>query len=55
MQALALVEASQGLQRTAKLAQHHIDLALNALAVLPHSEARDALAQLARGVLTRSK
>lgn len=53
--ALATVHKSQGLARTAALARHHADEASRALAVLPASEASEALQRLVTGVLQRVK
>ncbi|CAO1619275.1 unnamed protein product [Parajaminaea phylloscopi] len=53
--ALALVNKSQGLARTANLARHHADAALQELQVLPESEAKEALQRLVGGVLDRVK
>jgi hexaprenyl-diphosphate synthase len=51
--ALNAVRSSNGLQRTTELAQHHADLAREALMRIPHSEARDALEQLNEQIITR--
>lgn len=53
--ALAVVNKSQGLARTATLAKHHADVALKDLDVLPESEAKEALQRLVGGVLDRVK
>lgn len=54
-QALELVHRSQGLARTAQLARYHTEAAHKALAVLPASDARAALAQLNEQIVTRVK
>ncbi|WFD25103.1 tRNA dimethylallyltransferase [Malassezia nana] len=54
-QALELVHRSQGLTRTAQLARYHTEAAHRALAVLPPSDARAALAQLCEQIVTRAK
>ncbi|KAL9938119.1 hypothetical protein V8E36_002742 [Tilletia maclaganii] len=53
--ALRLVLSSQALQRTAWLAEHYAEQARNALDVLPHSDAKDALITLTRQVTSRMK
>ncbi|PWN41414.1 terpenoid synthase [Ceraceosorus guamensis] len=53
--ALAIVNRSSGLERTAELARHHCALASQALSIFPPSEARDALESLNQSVLTRVK
>ncbi|KAJ2007209.1 coq1 putative hexaprenyl diphosphate synthase [Coemansia thaxteri] len=50
-----LVHASQGLQRTKQLARQYMERAIEALAILPASSARDALEQVTLSVLTRTK
>lgn len=54
-QALDIVRRSNGLQKTSELAQHHANLATEALLVLPPSDARDALQQLNEKIITRVK
>lgn len=53
--ALELVHKSDGLARTARLAQYHADVAASALSVLPPSEARSALEKLNQQIVTRAK
>lgn len=53
-QALALIEDSQGLERSRELASHHAQLAVQHIGILPASESRQALIQLADYVLSRS-
>ncbi|KAJ2061733.1 coq1 putative hexaprenyl diphosphate synthase [Coemansia sp. S146] len=50
-----LVHASEGLQRTKQLASHYMERAIEALAILPASSARDALERVTLSVLTRTK
>ena len=52
--AIALIDDSQGLDRTRKLARTHSQLALDHLEHLPQSEPRQALAKLADYVLSRT-
>ncbi len=52
-QALALVEDSQGIERSQALATQHAQQAVQYLAALPHSESRQALIDLADYVLSR--
>lgn len=51
----SLVRNSQGMDRTADLAKHHGQKAIDALAVLRDSDARRSLEQMTRDVLTRKK
>lgn len=53
--ALDIVRRSKGLERTSELAQHHAQLATDALLRLPQSEARDALQQLNEQIINRVK
>ncbi|BAU41551.1 MULTISPECIES: solanesyl diphosphate synthase [Cyanophyceae] len=53
-QALALIEDSRGLERSRELASHHAQLAVQHIGILPASESRQALIQLADYVLSRS-
>ncbi|PWN35497.1 terpenoid synthase [Meira miltonrushii] len=53
--ALNIVRKSKGLERTTELAKHHAQLASDALAQLPQSEARDALEQLNEQIISRVK
>ncbi|KAJ2822937.1 coq1 putative hexaprenyl diphosphate synthase [Coemansia furcata] len=50
-----LVHASEGLQRTKQLASHYMERAIEALAILPASSAREALERVTLSVLTRTK
>ncbi|KAJ2688491.1 coq1 putative hexaprenyl diphosphate synthase [Coemansia spiralis] len=50
-----LVHKSEGLQRTKQLASHYMERAIEALAILPASSARDALERVTLSVLTRTK
>jgi len=52
--AQALIRQSQGIQRTAALAKEHSEKAVQAIAKLAPSAARDALIGLATKVLTRN-
>ncbi len=52
-QALALIEDSQGIVRSRKLAAEHANSAIEHLAVLPPSECRQALTNMADYVLSR--
>jgi all-trans-nonaprenyl-diphosphate synthase len=52
-QAIALVEASQGIERSRELAAHHAQLAVQHLSSIPSSEPREALIELADYVLSR--
>ena len=52
--AIELVQASEGVSRTMKLAMVQAELAIDALARLPDCEARDALVSLAIKVVTRT-
>jgi all-trans-nonaprenyl-diphosphate synthase len=52
-QAIALVEASQGIERSRELAAHHAQLAVQHLSKVPSSESRQALIELADYVLSR--
>lgn len=52
-QAIALVEASQGIARSRDLAAHHAQLAVQHLSSIPISEPREALIELADYVLSR--
>jgi solanesyl diphosphate synthase len=53
--AVSLVMQSEALQRTKDLAQVHVELAIDAVQVLPPSAARDALVALAVKVVQRNK
>ncbi|KAJ2257237.1 coq1 putative hexaprenyl diphosphate synthase [Coemansia sp. RSA 455] len=50
-----LVHASEGLKRTKQLASHYVERAIEALAILPASSARDALERVTLSALTRTK
>jgi all-trans-nonaprenyl-diphosphate synthase len=52
-QALALIQDSQGIQRSRELAAHHAKLAVEHLAALPSSESHQALINIADYVLSR--
>jgi all-trans-nonaprenyl-diphosphate synthase len=52
-QAIALVEASQGIERSRELASHHAQLAVQHLSSIPSSEPREALIELADYVVSR--
>lgn len=52
-QALAIVDQSQGIQKSRELAQYHAKAALEALVALPASESREALENLCDFVLSR--
>jgi len=52
-QALALVDESQGIERSRELARHHADLAVQCLEDLPPSSSRQALVKLTDYVLRR--
>ncbi|OJA12380.1 hypothetical protein AZE42_07543 [Rhizopogon vesiculosus] len=51
--ALTLISASRGVERTRELARVHAEKAREVLALLPRSEARDALEGLTEGVVRR--
>lgn len=53
-EALELVNKSQGVQRCKLLAQVHAEKAIEALQMIDHSPARDALVSLAAKVVTRT-
>mmetsp|Transcript_23643 Transcript_23643/g.38887 ORF Transcript_23643/g.38887 Transcript_23643/m.38887 type:complete len:448 (-) Transcript_23643:771-2114(-) len=53
--ALAMVQQSQGIQRTYNLAAHHSHLAAEALTFLPSSPARSALVSIVRRLLNRDR
>jgi hexaprenyl-diphosphate synthase len=55
MQARELVAASDGLEKTNKLASQYSAKALNALESFPDCEERTALEKITRDVLTRKK
>ncbi|MEH2122113.1 solanesyl diphosphate synthase [Nostoc sp.] len=52
-QALELIQDSQGIQQARELAAHHAKLAIEHLAVLPHSESHQALINIAEYTLSR--
>jgi len=52
-EAIALVQASQGIERSRSLAAHHAHLAVEHLADLPPSECREALINMTKYVLSR--
>jgi all-trans-nonaprenyl-diphosphate synthase len=52
-QALAIVEQSQGIQKSRELAQFHAKSAIDYVADLPMSESREALKNLCDFVLSR--
>lgn len=52
-QALTLVKESQGIDRSRTLASEHVQLAVDALDVLPNSEARQALVAIANYAISR--
>ncbi len=52
-EAIALVQASQGIERSRSLANHHAQLAVEHLADLPSSECREALINMTKYVLSR--
>jgi all-trans-nonaprenyl-diphosphate synthase len=52
-EAIALIEESQGIERSRELAAHHAQLAVQQLADLPPSECRKALIDMAEYVLSR--
>ncbi len=52
-EAIALVQASQGIERSRTLAAHHAHLAVEHLADLPPSECREALINMTKYVLSR--
>jgi hexaprenyl-diphosphate synthase len=53
--ALELALKSDGIEKTRRLAGTYVDGAVNAVMGLPESKARDALVELTRSVLNRSK
>jgi hexaprenyl-diphosphate synthase len=53
IQALTLISSSRGVERTRELAYVHAEKAREVLALLPRSEARDALEGLTEGVVRR--
>jgi geranylgeranyl pyrophosphate synthase len=53
--ALLLVQKSQGLEKCKKLAQIHIEKAIEVIQILPESVARESLIALACKVLTRTQ
>ncbi len=52
-QAIALVQESQGIERSRTLAAHHAQLAVDHLADLPPSDCREALINMTKYVLSR--
>ena len=53
VKALTLISSSRGVERTRELARVHAEKAREVLALLPRSEARDALEGLTEGVVKR--
>lgn len=52
-QAIALVDQSNGIQKSRELAKHHSNLAVEAIKTLPNSESRHSLIQIADYVIER--